>query len=587
MGNLKELPPEIIAKIAAGEVVERPASVVKELVENALDAGSRTIKVEVQAGGRKLIRVTDDGEGMSPEEALLALRRYTTSKIDSLEDLFAIRTFGFRGEALSSIAAVSRMKINTKKNGQLAGVSVEVEGGAIKNSQEIGCPPGTAVEVRDLFFNVPARLKFLKTQGTELGHIGDVLSKIALAHPQIQLQLYHEGKLLAHYPIRDEPSARLAEALGKETAGKMHFFQFQNGEVKVHGYGGEPGLNLPNARAIHLFVNRRPVRDRLLSHAVMESYRNSMPKDRYPAVVLFLELPPERVDVNVHPGKWEVKFAEGEAIHRAVVQAIRRMLEKAPWLMFSADQQRPELRESSGAYYQPPGSRPWKVVAPEPFPIEARPVWTEPAASGPFLGQIDETYLLFSSSDGLLLMDQHAAHERVLLERLLKEFSSGPIRKQSFLFPETLELAPGEAQIIEEKLTELDRLGFEVEPSGVRTYWVKSVPEVLAAREPLETLKEMIREISSWGQSGQLQKSYDPLLKIMACHGAIQAHRAMRPEEANLLLADLQNCSLPSHCPHGRPTLIKISLTDLEKMFGRKKKTLTAEHGEDAEKKIL
>ena len=569
MGKIKVLPPEVISKIAAGEVVERPASVVKELVENALDAGSSEIKVEVQAGGRKIIRVTDDGEGMTPEDAYLALQRYSTSKIEREEDLLSIHTFGFRGEALSSIAAVSKMRIVTRKDGETAGVELKIEGGALKGSEEIGCPLGTSVEVRDLFFNIPARLKFLKTQGTELAHIGEVTAKIALANDRTHFQLWHNGKLLANYPTRQEPSSRLAEALGKESGEKMHFFRTRKEEIEVSGYAGEPDLQRPNARGIYLFVNRRPIRDRLLTHAVMEAYRNLIPKDRYPVAILFVQLPPSAVDVNVHPSKWEVKFADSAMIHRSVVLSIRETLEKAPWLREGRGPFK-EVREAAGVYHPSQWETSYPLKHQEFFELERRPQNWEPVARTPFLGQINRTYLLFESSDGLTLIDQHAAHERILFERLTHDFSRGSIRKQPLLFPETIELSLHEAKATEEHLFELERLGFEVEPSGDRAFWIKSVPEILATREPIQTLKEMIGQIFSWGKEADLHRSFDPLLQILACRGAVQASQTMNREEAIALLADLQACNLPSHCPHGRPTLLKITLSDLEKMFGRK-----------------
>jgi len=332
MGKIKALPPEVVAQIAAGEVVERPASVVKELIENSLDAGSREIKIEIQSGGKKLIRVIDDGEGMTPEDARAAIQRYSTSKIESAEDLFAIESFGFRGEALSSIASVSRMKIITRKDNALGGVEINIEGGEFREAHEVGCPPGTLVEARDLFFNIPARLKFLKAQGTELSFIGELVAKIALANPQTHFQLFHDGKLLAHYPIRENLSSRLAEALGREAAAHLHSFEYKNGGMEIRGYAGEPGLTRSNARGIYLFVNRRPVHDRLLSHAVLEAYRHLIPKDRYPVTILFIEVPPADVDVNVHPSKWEIKFVDSAAVHRSVLHSIRRVLEKAPWL---------------------------------------------------------------------------------------------------------------------------------------------------------------------------------------------------------------------------------------------------------------
>ena len=574
MGKIKTLPPEVIAKIAAGEVVERPASVVKELLENALDAGSASVKVEVQGAGRKLIRVTDDGEGMVGEEAIQALQRHTTSKIESLEDLFSLRTFGFRGEALASIAAVSRLKITTRKEGQLSGTEVRAEGGRLSDTTEMGCPLGTSVEVRDLFFNVPARMKFLKSQGTELGHIGEILAKTALANPQARFQLFHEGKLLANYPLRQDPSARLVEALGDEVDGRIFPFRLQQGELRVEGFAGEPDLNRPNSRGIYLFVNRRPVRDRLLTHAILEGYRNVIPKDRYPVAVLLVEVPPPDVDVNVHPGKWEVKFANSETVHRLVIQAVRGMLEEIPWLKIKGIPQFEEIRERPAAYF-PQGKA---ISLPLSWPAslrveskgESQEAGREPVSGITFLGQVQETYLIFASPEGLLLLDQHAAHERVLLEKLSNDLFHGGIPKQPLLLPEVIELPSNESKILEEHLDDLARMGFDLESGGIRSFWVKSVPQILADRDPLETLRETIKEISSWGKEGPLQNSYDSLLKMMACHAAIQAHRPMEREEARALWADLQNCRFPSHCPHGRPTQLRIPPFELEKMFGRR-----------------
>ena len=574
MAKIKTLPPDVVAKIAAGEVVERPASVVKELLENALDAGGRSVKVEVQGAGRKFIRVTDDGGGMTGEEALQALQSHTTSKIESLEDLFSLRTFGFRGEALASIAAVSRLKITTRKEGQLSGNEVRVEGGTLSDAGEAGCPPGTSVEVRDLFFNVPARLKFLKSPGTELGHISEILAKTALANPQTRFQLFHEGKLLANYPFRQDPSARLVEALGKEVEGKLFPFQLQQGELRADGFAGEPDLTRPNGRGIYLFVNRRPVRDRLLTHAILEGYRNVIAKDRYPIAVLLVEVPPSDVDVNVHPGKWEVKFANSETVHRLVIQAVRGMIEETPWLKIKGLPQFEVSRERP-AEYLPQGR---ETSLPQSWPaalrVESRKESQEtdrfPGSGVAFLGQIQETYLIFVSPEGLLLLDQHAAHERILLEKLSNDLFHGGIPSQPLLLPEVIELPSHESNMIQEHLGDLARMGFDLEPAGLRTFWVKSVPQILADKDPLETLRETVKEISSWGKEAGLQNSYDSLLKMMACHAAIQAHRPMGGEEARALWADLQNCRFPSHCPHGRPTQLRITHFELEKMFGRR-----------------
>jgi DNA mismatch repair protein MutL len=571
MGKIRILSPEVVSKIAAGEVVERPSSVVKELVENALDAGCREVKVEVEAGGRKRVRVTDDGEGMSAEDALLALQRHSTSKIENERDLFAIRTFGFRGEALSAIAAVSKMKVVTRRDGELAGVELNFEGGVLKGTEAVGCPLGTSVEVRDLFFNIPARLKFMKTQGTELGHIGDLMVRAALANDHIHFQLLHEGHLLANYPVREDPSSRLAEALGKEASEKLHSFRIREGEVEAWGYAGDPGFNRANARGIYLFVNRRPVRDRLLTHAVLEAYRNLIPQGRYPVTILFVELPPYAVDVNVHPSKWEIKFSDSEAVHRSVIRGIRGMLDRAPWLAESGRSiQEDESRETRGFYGESKATPSFSLPGEEIFDWDRRSGSREIPARSNFLGQVAKTYLLFEGPDGLNLIDQHAAHERILFEKLGEEFSRGSISRQPLLLPESIELPVDDAQATEEHLPELERLGFAVEPSGGRTFWVKSVPEILAVRGPIEALREIIGGIVSWGKHAGLPRPFDPLLQMMACRGAVQADQALGQEEATALMADLQGCQSPSHCPHGRPTSLKITISDLEKMFGRK-----------------
>lgn len=561
----------MISKIAAGEVVERPASVVKELIENALDAGSRSIRIEIQKGGKKLIRVTDDGEGMTPEDARLAIERHTTSKIHLPEDLYAIQTFGFRGEALSSIAAVSRMRLTTKQDGQVAALDLQIEGGILKETQEKGAPVGTCVEVRDLFFNIPARLKFMKSDATEMAHIGEVVGKLALANPQTRFEFFQDERRLAHYPVRDEPFSRLVEALGREVDGKMHPFEFHSGQVRIEGFAGEPGLSRANARGIHLFVNHRPVRDRLLFHAVMESYRNLLPKDRYPYALVFVDLPPSEIDVNVHPSKWEIKLANSENIHRSLLRTIRDMLDKAPWLR-PTTRAFHETRETR-ASFSPSGRetadlfRKWQRERVGVGEHLQRPEASFPAM---FLGQVERTYLLFEEEDGLLLVDQHAAHERILMEKLAQECSLGSIEKQVLLIPEAIELSFSEAQMVGEHISELKKMGFEIEPSGENSFWIRAIPSVLSGRESLPILKEMIQEIQAWGKEAAVQGRFDPVLRLMACHAAIQAHQKMAEPEALALLIDLKSCLSPSHCPHGRPTMIRFSHSDLEKMFGRK-----------------
>jgi DNA mismatch repair protein MutL len=505
---------------------------------------------------------------MFPEDALLALERYTTSKISSAADLFAVRTFGFRGEALSAIAAVSKMKIVTGREQGLSGFEIRVEGGITVQSGETAASKGTLAEVRDLFFNVPVRLKFLKSPGTELGHISDAVARLALANERVRFQLFHEGRLLAHYPLRPEAAARLAEALGREAGEKMHRFSYRNGEVEIAGYAGEPGYDRSNTRGVYLFVNRRPVRDRLLYHAVQEAYRPLLSKERNPVVLLFVNLPPEAVDVNVHPSKGEVKFVEPDRVHRSVVSAIRQILENSPWLPKTGFPQR-EVQEPTERY-------------PSPFISEDSPLkgleagesrWKSEVESprGKIgYGQIRQTYLVLTSDEGITLIDQHAAHERITLEKLQEQFFEREIRKQLLIIPETLELMLSEAQVVLEHLQDLDKMGFSLEPGGERTFWVRAVPEIVAGREPLQVLKEMVGEISSWGRGADLNRQFSTLIHMLACRGAVQASQTLRSEEAISLLDQLGKCVSPARCPHGRPTFIKISTDDLDKMFQRK-----------------
>jgi DNA mismatch repair protein MutL len=568
MGKIKALSAEVISKIAAGEVVERPASVVKELVENAVDAGATEVKIEVRGGGAKLLRVSDNGEGMSPEDARLALERYTTSKISSAEDLFAVTSFGFRGEALSAIAAVSKLRIVTSREESRPAFEIDVEGGVVTHSRETAGRKGTSVEVRDLFYNVPVRLKFLKSVTTELGHIADAVARLALANGRVRFQLFHEGRLLAHYPVRPEGSARLAEALGRDAGEKMYPFALENDGVKIEGYAGEPGYDRSTARGVYLFVNKRPVRDRLLYHALQEAYRPLLPKERNPVVVLFVSLPPEAVDVNVHPSKGEVKFVEPDRVHRLVVNAIRRMLEDSPWLA-KATLPRREARENAERYPAP--------SAPQEFPLRGlemgwgrgTPAFEPPAGKSGF-GQVRQTYLVLTSDEGVTLIDQHAAHERITVEKLEGQFFEKEIRKQLLMVPETLELPLSEAQAVLEHLPDLDKMGFALEPAGDRTFWVRAVPEILIGLEPLEVLREMVGEISSWGKGTDLSQQFSKLIHLLACRGSVQAARTLHAEEALALLAQLQHCVSPARCPHGRPTLIRISAEDLDKMFQRK-----------------
>ncbi|PLX90765.1 MAG: DNA mismatch repair protein MutL, partial [Desulfuromonas sp.] len=468
------LPESLCNKIAAGEVVERPSSVVKELVENAIDAGAGDILVELEAGGRKLIRVSDNGSGMNRQDAFLSLERHATSKISSDEDLFALHTLGFRGEALASIASVSRFRLCTSASADGLGYEIYAEGGNIKKTTEVGLPRGTSVEVRNLFFNLPARRKFLRKEQTELSHAADVVTKQALAHPEISFRLQHNGRILLELRRESGLPERVAALLGKSMLRDMLPLDQDGGDLRLHGLISQPVLNRSAAAHIYTFVNGRYIRDRVVQHAVMESYRQLLMKGRYPVMVLFLELDPAQVDVNVHPTKHEVRFRDQRLVHDFIVASIRDRLRGSQWLELADGQGRAEtaqlpqplaegsssvamVREAPSAYHQSATSdhpavisgqqafSPQPPAVPEPLSEQLSLEQSSTDSAGFFarlqlLGQYHQSYLLCQDGDDLLLIDQHAAHERIGFEKLRKAYLAGSVERQQLLFPEILEL---------------------------------------------------------------------------------------------------------------------------------------------------
>jgi len=606
---VRRLPEALANQIAAGEVVERPASVVKELVENALDAGARRVDVQVEDGGRRLVRVVDDGAGMSREDALLSLERHTTSKVSSAEDLFGIRTFGFRGEALPSIASVSRFTLATRRPEDLAATRIAVEGGRVVSVEEAGAPAGTRVEVADLFFNVPARLKFLKSRPTELGHVTDWLVRLGLANPAVGFVLAEQGRGLLRAEPTSDPRERIAALLGRELFDTLYAVDGHAGDVRVTGWAAGPQRANTTGREIFTFVNGRYVRDRALLHAVSRAYEGVLPVGRSPACVLFLELPAHRVDVNVHPQKLEVRFADQGAVWDAVAKALAYTLSSSPWLARSP--------APSRTYVLRP-AEPVPTPEPDPSPAEAAPPptqaqqriadalarWTErnipesgpfsdprPPAEPPvepaaapvvppaapsklvfselrFLGQLHRTYLVCESPEGLVLLDQHAAHERILYERLRSEQAQGRAPGQPLLVPVTLELAPSEARLVESARDELAELGFDLEPFGGSTFSLKAVP-ALAASEPARMVKELAAELRQTGRADAARAARDALLARMACHGAVRAGDPMAVEEVAELLRQLDGTPWGAQCPHGRPVVVRFGADALRELFGR------------------
>jgi len=587
MPRIRILPDILSNKIAAGEVVERPASVVKELVENAIDAGGRRIVVEVEAGGRRLIRVSDDGIGMDRDDALLALERFATSKIGTDEDLFAIRSLGFRGEALPSIAAVSRLTLVSRTAAQAAASEIRVEGGRILKVRETGAPPGTLVTIADLFFNTPARRKFLKTVNTEMGHIGDCLAGLALGHPEIDFRLIHNGKTTRRWPAVQDSAERVADVLGRRLQKDLHALDLENDGARVHGWVAAPRVNRSTSRGVHLFVNGRAVKDRTLLHAVMQGYRQRLMKGQFPVAVCCLVLPADRVDVNVHPTKHEVRFARAREIHGLVAGAVAAALDQAD------RRQRPG--GAAGSHFADPGTT---AIADQRVPYQPQPsVLPRPRHTRPMgpeedhrprtgksqtalwqqgrfarlnvIGQYRRTYILCESEEGLVLIDQHAAHERIFYEQLHRRHSAGNAAAQRLLIPETLDLNHREAALLKEMGAVLAPLGFEIEPFGGTTFAVKAAPTMLLKGEIGPVIREVLEKALAAGGNAAPENVLNESVKIMACHGAIRARQDLDPRQIRRLLQQMDECENPSHCPHGRPTWIRWTARELEKAFGR------------------
>jgi DNA mismatch repair protein MutL len=526
MSKIKILPEILSNKIAAGEVVERPASVVKELVENALDANSTSISIEIEKGGRSLIRVSDNGTGMNRDDAMLAMERYATSKIFKDTDLFEINTLGFRGEALPSIASVSRFSLVTRDEDSNAGTEIIVEGGKVKKVAEVGAPPGTMVTVKQLFFNTPARRKFLKTVSTEMGHIADIVASIALGWPDVRFRLVHNGKVVKNWSAANNPVDRIADVLGRDLTNNLHKIESSAGHVSIAGWTSSPRVTRSTSRGIYVYVNGRFVRDRVIQHALFEGYGGRLMKGQFPMATLFINLPFDQVDVNVHPAKNEVRFVRQEKVHEAVKMAVTGVFQAALW----EKKRFGDLR---------------------------------------VMGQFHNTYILCESADGLVLIDQHAAHERVLFEKLKDKSSSSSKSAQKLLIPETIDLGYREADILTKLIPDLKELGLAIEPFGGNTFVVKTVPALLGNREVKPLVIEIVEKMAQIGFTPGLEKAIDQCLLLMACHGAIRANQHLSDRQIKELLDQLDKCDNPSHCPHGRPTWISWTTRSLEKSFGR------------------
>ena len=590
MSKIKILPEVLSNKIAAGEVVERPAAVVKELVENALDAGSSRIIIEVEKGGRAMIRVSDNGIGMNRDDALLATERYATSKIFNDRDLFAISTLGFRGEALPSIASVSRFSLITKDETSGVGTEIVVEGGTVRKVSDIGAPTGTMVSVGQLFFNTPARRKFLKTESTEMGHIADAVAAFALGRPGVQFRLIHNGHMLRSWPAAANPADRVVDVLGKTIENDLLRIEFKDDAVAVAGWACSPRITRSTSRSIYIYVNGRFVRDRVIQHALFEGYRARLMKGQFPAAVLFIDVPYDQVDVNVHPAKHEVRFAQQNRVHDAVAGAVAETLrfgDRSQWITKERTAKHPTVeqqriaepvanysRAETGALRLKSASLEDRSAlglrGKENGPAEQAPLWQEKRFGDlRVIGQLSNTYILCESAGGLVLVDQHAAHERILYEQLKRRAAASPKPAQKLLVPETIDLGYREAQILVKLIPDLNVLGLEIEPFGGNTFVVKSVPALLATREVQPLVIEIVEKMAEIGFAPGLEKAIDACLILMACHGAVRANQPLSDKQITNLLKQMDECDDPSHCPHGRPTWIRWSLSTLEKSFKR------------------
>lgn len=654
MGRIHVLSENVANKIAAGEVVERPASVVKELLENSLDAGANRIRLNVEAGGKKLIQIIDDGCGMVRDDALLAFERHATSKIRSAEDLLTIGTLGFRGEALPSIGSVSRLRLETRAPEDAAGTIVEINGGRIQTVEEAGLPLGTSITVRDLFYNIPARRKFLKAESTELSHIASLVTHYALAHPEMHFELHSATNAMLIAPPVNSYSERIYQVFGKDTLDELipvaaqvslqrvglpqpppwrreeDYEAPEPGELRLHGFISKPEVQKLNRNSIFIFVNGRLIRDRLIQHSLTDAYRNILPPTVFPVVLLFLEMPTAEVDVNVHPSKVEVRFRQQSAVHDFVRDSIRAALMKARPIPAFVQEIHASPRASSsltqaevavveneiqgnqavvgfalGPPSTPPTLAPSLRFDPErAIIVEANAAvsvarfgvhtfgshivggadtCTPAVADEPVeysdetpllatlkpLGQIRNSFILATNDEGLWIIDQHVAHERVLFERVLRQRSSNRVESQRMLMPLIVELTPGQQAIFAEISDELQRNGFEVEPFGSRTIAIKTAPAGVEAAEVERMLHELLDQFEREQQVLNMEVIRTRIAASIACHAAIKVNMPLEQNKMEWLLKELAKTECPMTCPHGRPVVLRYSMKDIQRAFKR------------------
>jgi len=587
MSRIKLLSEIVASQVAAGEVVERPASVVKELVENAIDAGARNIEVGIQRGGISLIRVIDDGGGMDRDDALLSLERHATSKIRTADDLAAVTTLGFRGEALPSIASVARFRLTTREHRALAGTEIVVNGGRIETVRDAGEAPGTQIEVRSLFFNVPARRKFLRSEPTETRHVEHEFFLHALSHSGLGFTFVRDDKFLLQLPaansirdrIRDLYDAQLVEELLEVIPGE--------GNVGVSGWISRAGISRQTRSQQFVFINGRSIESGVITNALREGYHTALMKGQYPITFLSVTLDPRNVDVNVHPAKREVRFRDPAKVREAVVDAVQRTLSGARqnW----REKFQPKVETERENRKRPEPARPWPdAPRPEPLPrdavaqppgnlvsaqvVEARRENTPAGNGSPFqiIGVLNRLYVLMENSEGLVLVDQHAAHERILFEELRRRMEEQGVPSPRMLLPQVFSLPPRDAEWVERNIPTLQKMGIGIEDFGGNSFRIESLPAFLEVTDAVKFLREIIDELKVTSHSSSPMRLGEDIIATTVCRHAVKANDPLRYPEIEKLIRDLLDCELPYCCPHGRPTMIQISLAELEKKFGRK-----------------
>jgi DNA mismatch repair protein MutL len=574
MTTIRILSEKVASQIAAGEVVERPASVVRELVDNSIDAGADRIIVHLEMGGRRLIKVKDNGAGMSRNDLLLSIERHATSKIESVSDLFSVKTLGFRGEALPSIASVSKMEMISKLENEVSGHKLRIAGGKLLSVEETGTPQGTVIEVRDLFFNLPARRKFLRSPQTETGYITDYLARVSIPFPQIGFRLEENGRSILDLPASEKVFVRFSALMGRDVADSMTFVEEVVHSIRIKAFLASSRFSRSRGDRLFVYANGRNIRDRLVTKAVMEGFGQRLMKGQYPQAVIFIDLDPSLLDVNVHPTKQEVRFRNSLELFQGISSTVEKALggvshsqvympkKPHPWGSEQTCMEGPAASETQGSYVEQPRGKPFAFAKDVPI----NPSLMDEA--GPrIIGQLADTYILCEVEDELLIVDQHAAHERILYEKIKEGLRESNLQSQTLLMPIELDLSVKDGRVLLENLSSFHRLGIDLEHFGGNTFLLRAVPAMMKNARWESFLPELAGEM----EKGTIEKEgiLENIIRVMACHGAIRAGQDLSREEMTLLLRQLKKMELPTNCPHGRPVFSQIGKKELERMFKR------------------